>query len=181
LLRSDNTQEPCFSWLRQGRWPRFWRSRLIFEHQHTQYDSPSWDVIYQYTRSQAVADLVLGSEAFAQGLRRGLRGKPREQAQLKALVRPVTWPQIVSALEQVIGEPWADFSGQHGDWVRDAALWLGRRQGRLGLAELGNLAGGTHYAAVGQAVSRFGKRLKRDSKLQQHLKEIGLQLSHVEM
>ena len=30
----------------------------------------------------------------------------------------------------------------HGDWGRDAALWLGRRAGRLRLAELGRLAGG---------------------------------------
>src|SRR5437867_9268561 len=35
-----------------------------------------------------------------------------------------------------------EFSGRHGDWGRDAALWLGRRQGRLKLAELGQAPGG---------------------------------------
>jgi hypothetical protein len=41
---------------------------------------------------------------------------------------------------------------------RETALWLGRRRARLGRAELGLAAGGMDYAAVGQAVSRFGKR-----------------------
>jgi hypothetical protein len=35
-------------------------------------------------------------------------------------------------------------------------LWLGRKQAGYRLAELGELAGGVDYAAVDQAVSRFG-------------------------
>jgi hypothetical protein len=41
---------------------------------------------------------------------------------------------------------------------RDEALWLGRRCGRLKLAQLGKLAGGTNRVAVGLAVRRFGQR-----------------------
>jgi len=38
-------------------------------------------------------------------------------------------------------------------------LWLGRKRGRYKLSQPGQLAGGMDYAAVGQAVSRFDKRI----------------------
>jgi len=57
---------------------------------------PPWD--------RLVAGMVLGSEAFAQTLRRGLRANRREQPQLKALARPVEWSRIISALEEAKGE-----------------------------------------------------------------------------
>src|SRR5437867_12217435 len=54
-----------------------------------------------------------------------------------------------------------EFSGRHGDWGRDAALWLGRRQGRLKLAELGQSVGGMDYATVGKAIIRFARGWKK--------------------
>jgi hypothetical protein len=128
-----------------------------------------------------VAGLVLGTEAFARRLSQEARGNPREQAQMKRLRRPVAWTEIVAALERAKGESWLEFSQRHGDWGRDAALWLGRRQGRLSLAGLGALAGGMDYAAVGQAVSRFGKRLATDARLRRDLGRIESKLSNVEM
>jgi REP element-mobilizing transposase RayT len=128
-----------------------------------------------------IAGIILGTEAFAQRLRRQTRGNPREQAQLKALSKPVAWDEIVSTLEQAKGELWEQFSQRHGDWGRDAALWLGRRQGRLSLAQLGELAGDIDYAAVGQAVSRFGKRLQDSDALRRQITKIQSQLSNVEM
>lgn len=128
-----------------------------------------------------VAGLVLGSEAFARQLRRQSRGNAREQRQLRALDRRLDWAQIIGALEHAKGEIWKEFSGRHGDWGRDAALWLGRRRGRLSLAALGQLAGGMDYAAVGQAVSRFGKRLEKDRALRRDFERVEAQLSHVEM
>ena len=97
------------------------------------------------------------------------------------MTAPIRWSRIVSALEGAKHEDWEQFSRRHGDWGRDAALWLGRRQGRLSLAQLGSLAGGMDYAAVGQAVSRFGKRLERDPKLARELKRLETKLSNVEM
>jgi putative transposase len=127
------------------------------------------------------AGMVLGTEAFAQRVRREIRGNPREQTQLKALSPPITWDQIVSALEKAKGQAWAQFCNCHGDWGRDAALWLGRRRGRLSLRRLGELVGGMDYAAVGQAVSRFGKRLERDSGLRRKVKVIQSTMSNVEI
>jgi hypothetical protein len=51
----------------------------------------------------------------------------------------------------------------------------------LGLSELGQLAGGMDYAAVGQAVSRFGKRLQDGPSLRKNIANIERQLSNVEM
>jgi putative transposase len=128
-----------------------------------------------------VAGLVLGTEVFARRLRREARGNARKQRQLRVLARPGGWLQIVSAVEKAKGEKWAEFKGRYGDWGRDAALWLGRRGGRLCLSELGKLAGGMDYAAVGQAVSRFGKRLEKEATLRRKVTEIESQLSNVEM
>ena len=128
-----------------------------------------------------IAGLVLGTEEFAQKLRRSIGGNAREQRQLKALSRPVSWPQIVAVLEKARAEKWNEFSRRHGDWGRDAGLWLGRRVGRLKLAELGALVGGLDYAAVGQALSRFGKRLQKETKLRRELLKLESDLSNVEM
>ena len=119
-----------------------------------------------------VAGLVLGTEAFARSLKPGLRIKEREQRQARKLARPVAWPEIIAALEQARGERWDQLSERHGDWGRDAALWFGRRHGRLPLARLGDLAGGLDYAAVSVAVRRFGRRIAQDAKLRRKLEEI---------
>ena len=122
-----------------------------------------------------VAGMVLGSEAFARRLRQKIRGNAREQPALGKLARVglrIDWARIIAALEEAKGESWSQFSQRHGDWGRDAALWLGRRHGRYRLGELGELAGGIDYAAVGQAVSRFAKRLAQGGQLQRDIARI---------
>ena len=71
-----------------------------------------------------------------------MRANGREQPALRKLQPRLSWAGIVSTLEKVKGEAWAEFSGRHGDWGRDAALWFGRKRGRYTLGELGQLAGG---------------------------------------
>jgi putative transposase len=120
-----------------------------------------------------VAGFVLGSESFARQLRKKLvRANAREQPALRQLEQRLKWADIVSALERVKGEKWGEFSQRYGDWGRDAALWLGRRRGRYTLGELGQLAGGMDYAAVGQAISRFGKRLQTAAELRRSVRKI---------
>ena len=55
------------------------------------------------------------------------------------------------------------FHRRHGDWGRDAALWLGRKVGRLSLCALGKEVG-LAYPAVSQAVIRFEKRITKDER-----------------
>lgn len=128
-----------------------------------------------------VGGLVLGTESFARRLLRQVRVNKREQAAVRRLEPRLRWAGIVSALEKVKGEAWSEFSGRHGDWGRDAALWLGRKRGRYTLGELGKLAGGMDYAAVGQAVSRLDKRLAKPGELRRNLAKVEKQMSNIEM
>ena len=99
-----------------------------------------------------VGGLVLGTVEFAESLRQQTRGNPREQKPLRVSPRAATWQQVVAAVEQVKGESWNQFAERHGDWGRDAALWLGRSAGRLRLAELGRRVGNLDYAVVSKAI-----------------------------
>ena len=126
---------------------------------------------------RVVDGIALGSQAFAQQLRREARGNGREQKSLRGVPAAATWPQVVGALEQAKGESWSRFANRHGDWGRDAALWLGRRVGRLPLLELGKLAGGLDYAVVSKAIARFSLRLASDVALREQLAVLQSQLS----
>jgi hypothetical protein len=83
----------------------------------------------------------------------------------------------VRTLEQAKQESWDRFANRHGDWGRDAALWLGRRAGRLPLIELGKLAGGLDYAVVSKAIARFGQRLAAEAPLREQVTRLQTQLS----
>ncbi len=124
-----------------------------------------------------VGGLALGSEALAQRLRGGARGNPREQASLRSAPEASAWPRILSALEQAKGESWSSFAERHGDWGRDAVLWLGRRTARFPLAGLGKSTGGLDYAVVSKALARFGRRLEADPRLREEIAAVRDRLS----
>ncbi len=121
--------------------------------------------------------IVFGSAAFAQQLRREARGNPREQKALRGAPTAPRWAQIVSALEQIKRESWATFANRHGDWGRDAALWLGRRTARFPLAGLGKSTGGLDHAVVSKALARFGRRLEAAPRLRAEIPAIRDRLS----
>ena len=61
----------------------------------------------------------------------------------------------------------------HGDWDREAALYLGRTRSGLRLRKLEAAVGGADYAAVSAAIKRFGLRLKRDRSLRKTTDALG--------
>jgi hypothetical protein len=75
------------------------------------------------------------------------------------------------------GESWTSFANRQGDWGRDAAVWLGRRAGRLRLGELGELAGGLDYAVTSKAIARLGRRLVLNAVLSEPLAALQNQFS----
>lgn len=113
---------------------------------------PVWD--------RLVAGAILGGAEFVAGLKTRLRTVSREVSRRSALREAVDWGCIVAAVEAEHGGKWLDFRDVYGDWGRDVALYIGRLQGRLTLAELAELAGGLGIAATGQAVSRVGRAVK---------------------
>ena len=55
--------------------------------------------------------------------------------------------------------------GCYGDWGRDVALVLGRREWGLKLEESGRLCGGLDYRTVGTAVKKIIAQLEKDPEL----------------
>ncbi len=109
--------------------------------------------------------LALGSTAFVEGLRRGIKGDRHEQPALRAWQRLLPFERVMEVVAREKGEPWEQFRDRHGDWGRDVALWLGRHHCGLTQVELGKAAGGIAYPAVGQAVRRIGRKRQTDRKL----------------
>jgi putative transposase len=128
-----------------------------------------------------IGNVVLGTRAFAERLRKSLPVNKREQPDVRHLSASVSWERIVQAVESAKGESWQEFRDRHGDWGRDAALWLGRRTGRLSLRTLAEVMGGLDYTAAGAAVSRFTRRLAEDKELSKVIARIERQLSNVEI
>ena len=128
-----------------------------------------------------IGGVVLGTEAFARQVGQRLKGNQREQPSLGQLRPAVDWEQIVKAVGSSKGERWESFRDRYGDWGRDAALWLGRRVGRLTLGQLAERIGGLDYAAVGAAVSRYQRRLATDRRLAAAMVKLTKRLSNIEM
>ena len=124
-----------------------------------------------YGITGVVAGLVLGTEAFVARLRREVKGNRQEQTEMRKMEGRSNWGQIVEIVEQSKGEPWEQFHRRYGDWGRDAALWLGRKVGRLSLCALGKEVG-LEYPAVSQAVIRFEKRITKDETLHRRVAKL---------
>ncbi|MBI2947266.1 MAG: transposase [Verrucomicrobia bacterium] len=131
--------------------------------------------------SRLVAGAVLGSESFVAGLRQHWKVRSSEEARSGQWSPRMGWNQIVKAVETVHGGHWQEFRDQHGDWGRDLALYLGRRQGRLKLRELALWAGGIGYTAVAQAVSRVARQVERGGACRQRLDKAIVELSKLKM
>ena len=66
---------------------------------------------------RVVGGIALGSEAFAEQVRREAGGNPREQKSLRSPGWRVSWERIVGAVERAKGERWEEFAERRGDWV----------------------------------------------------------------
>src|SRR5688572_8884027 len=125
--------------------------------------------------------MVLGPAKFLRKIRAVISGNQREQPALRELAHRPAWTEVITVVEKLKGEPWADFCDRYGDWGRDLALYLGRRHCQLKLGVLGQLAGGVDYTGVAMAVRRFEHRLTRDRKLFRQAEKARAQLCKVKM
>ena len=111
--------------------------------------------------------MILGTKRFVEDLRQRMGGLNREHSRRRALSPRPGWEPVLKAVESVRGQKWEAYRDQYGDWGRELALYLGRKQAALSLRELGEAAGGVDYAAVSVAIKRFERRLTRDKTLRQ--------------
>jgi len=117
--------------------------------------------------------VVLGSQEFLTQLRAQQTGNARQSQALARMARArPDWASVVACLEKVKGEKWEEFRDRHGDSGRNLALYLGRREGGLTLAELAKGAGLKGEASVAMCVMGFGARLDQDPAERERLKTV---------
>jgi hypothetical protein len=83
--------------------------------------------------------------------------------------------EIIHAVEGIKREKWETFIDRHGDWGRDLALYLGRKDGGLKLRALGRAAG-LGATAVNMAVRRASAKIRDNPALAAALKQCRNQL-----
>jgi hypothetical protein len=105
--------------------------------------------------------LVLGGERFAKKVRGRIKIHREHEGQ-EALEKQWRFDEIVSIVERVKGERWAEFRDRYGDWGRDLVLWAGWRYAGLSLKVLGEKVGGVDYATVASALRRLEGKAKRN-------------------
>jgi REP-associated tyrosine transposase len=126
------------------------------------------------------AGVLLGGPEFVRRMRRRLVGDEKEQPSVRQLQGQAKLQSVVDRVARGRGESWDSFRDRHGDWGRDAVLYLGRRYCGVGLRELGEAVGGIDYRSVGTAVKRFEKRLSRDKRLASEIRTMERQLQNEE-
>jgi len=127
------------------------------------------------------AGVLLGSQEFVRRVKRFLKGNQREQPSVRQLQQRCRWEEVVHVVETLKQEPWERFRDRHGDWGRDAVLWLARRHCGMKLQELGDAAGGIDYVTVSTAIQRLGRRARRDKQLTALLAKADRQLQNAKM
>ena len=105
-------------------------------------------------------------------MRRGVQGDQKEQSEVRALRVRCTWAEVVGAVEEVKEEKWEAFRDRYGDWGRDMALWVGRRECGLKLGDLGRLGGGLDYRTAGSGVAKAMKCLESDREFMRNYKVV---------
>lgn len=130
---------------------------------------------------QLVERTILGAERFVRQVRQQLSPKTRDVVGLKRLLHRGTFPEVITAVEALKGEPWSAFRDRYGDWGRDLAFYLGRKVAGLTLSELGQAAGGVDFRSVSAAISRFQRKLKRNKHLCKLLENAKTQMQNAEL
>ena len=118
------------------------------------------------TRLEMFRDVVaIGSAEFVERVK-ALAGEPDRETERGGRLRERVSPeQVLSAVEQLRGEPRDAWFDKRGDWGKWLVLALARRYCGLSLKALGASFGGRDYAAVSVGLKRFEERLRKDSRL----------------
>ncbi len=117
---------------------------------------------------------ILGEAEYARRLLEGVRSAPEEQKEARALARVgrTEWEALVSAAEGEKGEKWEDVVNRHGDWTRDAVLFVAVRHAGHRLAEIVRKIPGLKYQAAAQGVKRIAARIEGDPECARFVKRL---------
>ncbi|MCC6353671.1 MAG: transposase [Verrucomicrobiae bacterium] len=121
---------------------------------------------------RAVGGALLGSADFVERMRR-LVGKPaREVPGSRALAPRRSYLQWRELMVELLGEPWEQISGRHGDPARDVLFLAARRWGGVSLREIAR-AEGLDYGSVANALYRIKRRVESDRRASRLWKDLG--------
>ena len=109
--------------------------------------------------------VAIGSAAFVTRVKQGVAKIGRETDGKRALRRRMDFDDVLEVLESVHGAGWTDVLDRYGDPVKWLVLRVARRYTGMTLAELGAVAGGMDYAAVGMALRRLDRKLPETPRL----------------
>ena len=90
----------------------------------------------------------------------------------------IPFDKIVSVVESVKGERFADFQNRHGDW--GLVLYLARLHSGLTLHQIGDRVGGLAYKTVFARIKHLKNKLGKDASLQAIYDPCKNQLSIIE-
>ena len=82
----------------------------------------------------------------------------------------------MKAVSRARGLAWEEFGSKRGDWGRDVALYLGRKECGLTLSELGSRVGGMDYATVSAAINRVKRKAQQERKLMKLIDHVSANL-----
>lgn len=103
--------------------------------------------------------VAIGSAAFVAGVKHGLAEIGRETDGKRDLRRRISFEDVAEAVEEVYGMAWQALLERYADPVKWLVLRIARRYTGMTLGELGKVAGGMDYAAVGMALRRLERKL----------------------
>lgn len=119
-----------------------------------------------------LADRVaIGSLKFLDMARSLVRSVSPEQPDRGFVARRVPFEKIVSVVEELKGERFADFSNRYGDWGLSMVLYLARMHSGLTLAQIGDMAGGMDYKAVDTRLRRFRRLLEKNRDMRSKIEQ----------
>ncbi len=110
--------------------------------------------------------LAIGSREFLERARKCVKAVSPEHSGRSFVASRIPVARIVSVVEAVKGERFADFRDRYGDWGLALVLYLARMHSGLTLAKVGEMAGGIGYKTVSTQVRRFKNRLESDRDMQ---------------
>ena len=117
---------------------------------------------------------VLGDADYARQLVKQAKADVGQQTEARRLGRPgrSPWETLVSWAEKESGVTWREALGRHGDWTRDAVVYVAVRHGGWRLSEVVGRMPGLKYPAAAQGVKRIEARRVRDAACERFIRRL---------
>ncbi len=131
----------------------------------------------------ALHAFVLGDADYANRLLKQAEADVGEQTEARRLAHPgqIGWEQLVDWAEKETGVEWQEALVRHGDWTRDAVVYVAVKRGGWRLSEVVGRIAGLKYPAAGQGMKRIEERRTRDPACDRFIRRLRDQILKLRM